>query len=120
MDRFTFAGCIVSLDINEAVSQLITGVSVVARWCDDLIALESSAGSGHGITCCSVKFDFDLINSSHADHAWGETHGLYFGRSRRRWSMSSLSVHRDTILGTSLASGQPCKKKMRVFLCRDC
>ena len=35
----------VSLDISEAVSLLIEGDSAVARWWDDLIALESSAGS---------------------------------------------------------------------------
>ena len=73
LDSFTFAGCMVSLDVSETVSQLIAGDSAVARWWDDLIALESSAGSGQGITCCSIKLDFDLINSSHADHAWAET-----------------------------------------------
>ena len=62
----------------------MAGVAAIARWCADRIALDSSAGRGHGIASCSVKPDFDLINSSHADHAWGETHGLYFGRSRRR------------------------------------
>jgi hypothetical protein len=81
MDRFTFAGCIVSLDMSEAVSQLITGVSAVARWCDDLIALDSSAGIGHAITSCSVKLDLDLINSSHVDHAWAETCYVKFKNS---------------------------------------
>ena len=109
MDSFTFGGCMVSLDINKAVSELIVGVSSVARWCEDLIALETNVGSGHGITGCSVKLDFELMNSSHSDHACGETQGLYLGRSRRRCSRSSLSVDRDTILGMSVGSGQPCK-----------
>ena len=68
----------VSLDISKAVLQLIAGDSAVARWWDDLIPLESRAGSGHGITCCSIKLDFNLINSSHADHAWAETCHIKF------------------------------------------
>ena len=46
LDSFTFAGCMVSLDISEAVSRLIAGIFAIARWWNNLITLESSAGSG--------------------------------------------------------------------------
>ena len=52
LDSFTFADCMVSLDISEALSQLIAGISAIACCWNNLIALESSAGSGQGITCC--------------------------------------------------------------------